>query len=120
MYLCCFFGQGTKHNLMITETEEACHEILDVNKLFDSVSEVGDWDMLCSRLGVKEETLGSLRFSHEDASSKKLKCLRAYLDLGQGCWEQVVQVLCESPFYKKRLGKKIADMYGVKLENGIC
>ena len=39
---------------------------------------------------------------------KMSECLEAYINLGEACWEQVVNVVVDHPFYNTVLAKDIA------------
>ena len=81
-----------------------------------AVAEIGDWESLCENLGVPKPMMNRLRFSNKQDERKKSECLQAYIDTGEACWEEVVKVVANHPFYNKRLAKKIASKYGVKDE----
>ena len=81
-----------------------------------AVEEIGDWESLCENLEVPKPVMNSLHFSSEHPQRKKRECLQAYIDSGEACWEEVVKVVANNPFYNKRLAKKIASKYGVKDE----
>ena len=42
---------------------------------------------------------------------KMTECLQAYINLGEACWEQVVNVVADYPFYNTWLDKDIARDY---------
>ena len=44
-------------------------------------------------------------------TTKKHKCLEAYIDTGKACWETVVKIITEYPFYRKKLAEEIANMH---------
>ena len=81
-----------------------------------AVAEIGDWESLCENLEVPQPTMNRLRFSNIQDERKKSECLQAYFKLGKACWEEVVKVVADHPFYNKRLAKDIASKYGVKDE----
>ena len=81
-----------------------------------AVAEVGNWKSLCENLGVLKEVMNSLDYSSEHHQRKKRECLQAYIDSGEACWEEVVNVVASDPFHNKRLAKKIASKYGVRDE----
>ena len=87
----------------------------DLDKLYDYLyNDIGDREVLCSRLGVKKGKIATIRDSPQ-ASRKLYSCLEAFVDLGEpySCWEKVVSTVCGPPFIKKRLGKTIATEQGV-------
>ena len=88
-----------------------CHSISNKQQLGKAVAEIGDWETLCDNLGVEKAVINRLRnLIDTDSTIKKSRCLEAYLDTGGACWEQVVKVVADYPFYNARLAKKIAHM----------
>lgn len=77
---------------------------------------MGDWQLLCSRLGVQQGTIQALQYPSE-ASYKLYSCLRALMDLGppHSCWERVAATVCKTPLFKKRLGRTIAEEYKIEV-----
>ena len=94
-----------------------CHSILNKQELGRAVAVIGDWEALCENLGTPVPVLKQLRFDSIESSMKRSRCLEAYLDTGKACWETVVQVVADDPFYNKKLAKKIAHEYGVDYSN---
>jgi len=90
-----------------------CHKISKKRELEKAVAEIGDWEVLCENLGVPSPVLQGLRYDNIQNSMKKTRCLEAYLNTGNACWETVVEVVADVPFYNKRVAKEIADKYGV-------
>ena len=75
---------------------------------------IGDWEILCENLGVHEVVLSGLdSMINTDNTIKKHRCLKAYINTGKACWEKVVKVVDDYPFYNARLAKEIANMHGV-------
>ena len=62
---------------------------------------------------MPEATLDGLVHAHLEDTAKKLRCLAAYFDQENACWEKVVEVVAGDPFYKTKLAKQIAEKYGV-------
>ena len=88
---------------------EDCREVDSVNVLYDYLHEVGQWDILCARLGVDEGTIAEIK--EDPQTSRKLyNCLKAFVDYGKpdSCYEKVVSVVCGPPFKKRKLGRNIA------------
>ena len=78
------------------------------------MAEIGDWEALCGNLGVPKAVLSDLRNTiNTDNTIKKRRCLEAYLNTGNACWEQAVKVVDDYPFYNARLAKEIAHMHGL-------
>ena len=91
------------------EIEEDCCEVSNVDLLFDYLYEIGDWQVLCSRLHVKKGTVAEIR-NNPQMPQKLYSCVEAFVDLGEpySCWEKVVSTVCGPPFFKRKLGKTIA------------
>ena len=69
---------------------------------------------MCEHLGVHKAVLNALRnIIDTDATIKKSRYLEAYLNMGNACWEQVVKVVADYPFYNFRLAKEIAATHGI-------
>ena len=77
------------------------------------MAEIGEWEPLCENLGAPVPVVKQLRSDSIPSGLKKRKCLEAYIDLGSTCWETVVLVVADHPFYNRKLAKEIAGDYGV-------
>lgn len=77
------------------------------------MAEIGDWETLCENLNVPKSVVKNLLSESMEIGKKRRKCLEAYLNLGNACWETVVRVVADHPFDNKMLAKKIAAKYGV-------
>ena len=78
------------------------------------MAEIGDWEALCENLGVHKAVLSNLRdMINTDNTLKKRRCLEAYIKTGKACWEKVVKVVADHPFYNARLAKRISNMHVV-------
>ena len=62
---------------------------------------------------MPEAKLDDLVNEKLENTAKKQRCLAAYVDQGNACWEKVIKVVAGYPFYKKKLAMQIADNYGV-------
>ena len=92
----------------------SCHTISSKQELENAVAEIGNWEILCEHLGVHNAVLNALRnIIDTDGTIKKSRCLEAYLNMGNACWEQVVKVVADYPFYNFRLAKEIAATHGI-------
>ena len=92
----------------------SCHTISSKQELEKAVAEIGNWEILCEHLGVHKAVLTGLRnIIDTDPTIKKSRCLEAYLNMGNACWEQVVKVVADYPFYNLRLAKEIAATHGI-------
>ena len=90
-------------------------KISDFQLLYQATAEVGNWIALCSGLGgvQLESKIDELKYTSMDVSSKKRECLKAYYNLGEVYWEDVVNIVSSYPITKVRLALKIAKEYGV-------
>ena len=75
------------------------------------MAEIGDWESLCENLGVPKAVVNGLISSSMENGKKKSRCLQAYVDTGEACWEKVVEVVADHPFYNNRLARQIADSH---------
>ena len=99
----------TNDILFIPLAADGCHSISNKQELGKAVAEIGDWETLCENLGVEKAVINALRdMINTDSTKKKSRCLEAYLDTGRACWEQVVKVVADYPFYNARLARNIA------------
>ena len=99
----CFVSLATGH----------CQSISKKQELEKAVAEIGDWETLCENLGAPKAVINELRSSSMQDGKKKSRCLEAYIDTDEACWEQVVEVIADHPFRNKRLARQIADKHGV-------
>ena len=81
--------------------------------LFHELKDIGNWDILCTNLGVKSAILEGIRYDTIDPVLKKKNCLKAYIDSGKARWDEVVRVVCNNPFYNVILGQELSTKYGV-------
>ena len=93
-----------------------CHSISKTQELEKAVAEIGNWKSLCEYLEVPKPVINRLLFSSEQDERKKSECLEAYFNSGKACWEDVVKVVANYPFYNKKLAMEIAAKHGVKDE----
>ena len=101
----------TNDILFIPLAAEGCHLISNKQELGKAVAEIGDWETLCENLGVEKAVINALHYVIDpDNKIKKCRCLEAYLNTGRACWEQVVKVVADYPFYNARLARNIAHM----------
>ena len=64
--------------------------------------------------GVEKAVINGLHYvTDPDNTIKKSRCLEAYLNTGRACWEQVVKVLADYPFYNARLVRNIAQTQNI-------
>ena len=94
----------------------SCTSITKIHELRKAVAEIGDWKTLCENLEVPSAVISELHFSNSEIGRKKAACLEIYFNSVKACWEQVVKVVADHPFYNKRLARQIAFMHGVKDE----
>ena len=81
--------------------------------LFHELKDIGNWDILCTTLGVNDAIMERIRYDTIDSVLKKTNCLKAYIDSGKARWDKVVRVVCSNPFYNMILGQELATKYGV-------
>ena len=110
-YLLGEWNLANIHDMLLYLPAVRCHNISDKQELGKAVAEIEDWEGLCENLGVSKAVLNT--FGNKMDTVKKRKCLEAYLNTGKACWEQVVKVVADHPFYNVRLANKIADMHGI-------
>ena len=84
--------------------------------LFQDLQDIGNWDSLCTHLGVSKAVMEELRFANHQDTIKKERCLRAYIKSGKARWDHVVRVVCSHPFNDIVLGKTIAVKHNVPKE----
>lgn len=63
---------------------------------------------------MKAAILDRLRYEQLQGEQKKQRCLQAFHNKGTVCWETVISVLTEYPFYNGKLAKRIANEYNVE------
>ena len=90
-----------------------CQSISKKRELEKAVAEIGEWESLCENLGAPKAVINELRSSSMENGKKKSRCLEAYVDTGEACWEKVVEVVADYPFYNGRLAREIAGKHGV-------
>ena len=62
---------------------------------------------------MPEAKIDELVHEHLENAAKKQRCLAAYVDQGNACWEEVIKVVAGYPFYKKLLAEQIAAKHCV-------
>ena len=87
------------------------HTVESVRALVIMLGDIGNWEILCTSLGVNQEVLNNLAHSSIDISIKKKRCLESYFDSGHATWEEVIAVVAGPGIHNKRVAKKIADKY---------
>ena len=106
-------ADGTKDDV---RTHDLTSEIKDVNELCQEVAEIGNWDVLCSYLGVNPAKMDKLRHSNAKIKEKKQECLRAYFDMGEANWNDVAEVIKKPPISNNRVAKRIAKKHNLRDE----
>ena len=91
-----------------------CHIIVKQQDLERVLAEIGDWEVLGENLGVPVPLLNQLRIDSIPTEVKKSRCLKAYLNTRIACWEEVVKVVADYPFYNWKLAKMIAGKENVR------
>ena len=91
-----------------------CHSIWTTQELEKALADIGEWEPLCENLGAPKPVVNQLRDENIDSWLKKRRCLEAYINNNKNaCWETVVKVVADHPFYNRRLAEKIADENGI-------
>ena len=91
----------------------SCHSISKSQELERAVAEVGNWESLCDQLEVPKAVLNDLRFANMENIVKKNRCLEAYINTGNACWETVVRVVASHPIQNPRVAMEIAAEHGL-------
>lgn len=100
--------------LLIPLAPVDCHSISTVQELERALADIGNWEPLCENLGAPKPVVNQLRDENIDSWLKKRRCLEAYINNNKNaCWETVVKVVADHPFYNRRLAEKIADENGI-------
>ena len=98
-------------NISILPFVTDCHRITKKPDLYTELADIGNWEALCSYLGVPEAKINELVHEHLENTAKKQRCLAAYVDQGNACWEEVIKVVSSYPFFKNLLAAQIAKKY---------
>lgn len=72
---------------------------------------IGNWEDLCKKLEVPDSVTNELRYSNEQNEIRKRRCLEIYFKSEKACWEHVIRIICDYPFYEKTLARKLANKY---------
>jgi len=88
-----------------------CHWITKKPDLYTELADIGNWEALCSHLGVPEAKINELIHEQLENTARKQRCLAAYVDQGNACWEKVIEVVAGYPFYMNLLAAQIAKKY---------
>ena len=92
-------------------------EVQNLNDLIQAVKDIGDWQALCTNLGVDDGVLETLVHSTTTVYTKKADCLRAYFNNGEANWGDVVKAVAMHPISNKRVAKQMAKTYGLDYNN---
>ena len=92
-------------------------EVQNLNDLIQAVKGIGDWQALCTNLGVNDGVIETLIHSTTTVDTKKADCLRAYFNDGEANWGDVVKAVAMSPIRNKRVAKRIAKTYDLDYNN---
>jgi len=90
------------------DDEEEDYPVKDKLHLFSELSEIGDWDSLCTFLGVKNSVMNALKVSTKTDTIKKQDCLTSYYISGEANWQKIVTVVARHPFENLKLAYGIA------------
>ena len=87
------------------------HTVESVQDLVKMLSDIGNWEALCTNLGVRQAVMSELIHSPLEPSIKKKRCLESYFDSGHAHWEEVIAAVVGPGIFNERVAKKIADKY---------
>lgn len=106
-----------KHQVIFEDTPEVTGTAIgSVKELDHALKEIGNWQALCTNLGVSISTMNALNYKTHSVPAKKTACLTAFYnhDVEDGTevnWEAVVKAVEDYPFQNKRLAKEIAKKH---------
>ena len=92
-------------------------DIQKLNDLIQAVKEIGNWEGLCTNLGVNEGKIDAFIHSTATVDAKKAACLRAYFNSGKVKWSKVVEAVAMHPINNIRVAKQIAKAHGLNYDN---
>ena len=87
------------------------HTVESVQDLVKMLSDIGNWEALCTNLGVRQAVMSELVHSPLDSKSKKKRCLESYFNSGHAHWEEVITAVVGPGIFNERVAKKIANKY---------
>ena len=91
-------------------TDDGRYPIKNKLHLFAALSEVGNWESLCTNLGVSDSLMEALRFSDKNNMLKKEECLKHFYN-DDPDWGHVVNTVAEFPISNPTLACKIAKKF---------
>ena len=87
------------------------HAVESVQELVKMLSDIGNWEALCTNLGVNRGVMSELIHTSLDANIKKKRCLESYFDSGLAHWEEVIKAVVGPGILNERVAKKITYKY---------
>ena len=87
------------------------HTVKSVQDLMKMLSDIGNWETLCTLLGVNQGVMSELKFTSLDTNIKKKRCLESYFDSGHAHWEEVIKAVVGPGILNARVAKEIAYKY---------
>ena len=92
-------------------SSQSTHTVESVQDLLKMLSGIGNWEALCTSLGVRQAVMSELIYSSLVPSIKKKRCLESYFNSGHAHWEEVIIAVVGPGIFNERVAKKIADRY---------
>ncbi len=99
------------HRLNGASTNEHVHSIGSVKELNIMLEDIGNWEGLCSNLGVRSGLIDELRHSRLEVSVMKFRCIEAYFNDGDATWEDVALAVRLYPIQNSNTADKIEQKY---------
>ena len=92
-------------------------DVQKLNDLIQAVKEIGNWEGLCTNLGISEGKIDALIHSTATVDTKKADCLRTYFNGGEAKWSKIVEAVAMHPINNIRVAKQIAEAHGLNYNN---
>ena len=105
--VCHVYAGGTGEG----DGTRSTHSIESLQDLVKMLSDIGNWEALCTNLGVNQGFISELIHAYLDASIKKRRCLVSYFNSGHAHWEEVITAVVGPGIYNERVARKIAYKY---------
>ena len=102
---------GGQQSAGSTSSQINTHSVGSVRELVTTLGEIGNWEILCTNLGVRQAVMSELTNSPLHVSIKKKRCLESYFNSGRAHWEEVIATVAGPGIFNERVAKKIADKY---------
>ena len=89
------------------------HTVESMQDLAKMLTDIGNWEALCTNLGVRQAVMSELIYSPLDVNIKKKRCLQSYFNSGRAHWEEVIAAVVGPGIFNERVAKRIADKYSL-------